>query len=100
MNRWAYKDGVHLDFIRPGKPVENGYYVIPFTKSSQAPANCVSQDDGARLVDFVGNPLWMKRWSYLFPGMENSPRADVPVADRVSGRPASQNAMPAESCTR
>jgi putative transposase len=22
---WAYKNGVHLDFIRPGKPVENGY---------------------------------------------------------------------------
>jgi putative transposase len=25
MDLWAYKNGVHLDFIRPGKPVENGY---------------------------------------------------------------------------
>ena len=24
MDLWAYKNGVHLDFIRPGKPVENG----------------------------------------------------------------------------
>ncbi len=22
---WAYSKGVHLDFIRPGRPVENGY---------------------------------------------------------------------------
>ncbi len=25
MDLWAYQNGVHLDFIRPGKPVENGY---------------------------------------------------------------------------
>ncbi len=25
MDLWANKNGVHLDFIRPGKPVENGY---------------------------------------------------------------------------
>ena len=25
MELWAYKNGAHLDFIRPGKPVENGY---------------------------------------------------------------------------
>jgi putative transposase len=25
MDLWAYENGVHLDFIRPGKPVENGY---------------------------------------------------------------------------
>ncbi len=25
MDLWAYNNGVHLDFIRPGKPVENGY---------------------------------------------------------------------------
>ena len=25
MDLWAYKNGVHLDFIRPGKPVESGY---------------------------------------------------------------------------
>jgi putative transposase len=25
MDLWAYKNGVHLDFIRPGEPVENGY---------------------------------------------------------------------------
>ncbi|AXC16084.1 Mobile element protein (plasmid) [Acidisarcina polymorpha] len=25
MDLWAYKNGVHLDFIRPGKSVENGY---------------------------------------------------------------------------
>jgi putative transposase len=25
MDLWAYKNGVHLDFIRPGKTVENGY---------------------------------------------------------------------------
>jgi len=25
MDAWAYKHGVKLDFIRPGKPVENGY---------------------------------------------------------------------------
>lgn len=24
LDLWAYKNGVHLDFIRPGKPVENG----------------------------------------------------------------------------
>jgi integrase-like protein len=25
MDQWAYWNGVHLDFIRPGRPVENGY---------------------------------------------------------------------------
>jgi putative transposase len=25
MDLWAYSHGVHLDFIRPGRPVENGY---------------------------------------------------------------------------
>jgi putative transposase len=25
MDGWAYRRGVQLDFIRPGKPVENGY---------------------------------------------------------------------------
>ena len=25
MERWSYQSGVKLDFIRPGKPVENGY---------------------------------------------------------------------------
>ena len=25
MEAWAYRTGVKLDFIRPGKPVENGY---------------------------------------------------------------------------
>ena len=25
MDAWAYRHGVHLDFIRPGRPVENGY---------------------------------------------------------------------------
>jgi len=24
MDAWAYHHGVYLDFIRPGKPVENG----------------------------------------------------------------------------
>ena len=25
MDAWAYRHGVQLEFIRPGKPVENGY---------------------------------------------------------------------------
>jgi putative transposase len=25
LDLWAYKNSVHLDFIRPGRPVENGY---------------------------------------------------------------------------
>ena len=25
LNEWAYGHGIELDFIRPGKPVENGY---------------------------------------------------------------------------
>jgi putative transposase len=25
LDLWAYRNGVHLDFIRPGRPVENGY---------------------------------------------------------------------------
>ena len=25
MDLWAYQNRVHLDFIRPGRPVENGY---------------------------------------------------------------------------
>jgi putative transposase len=25
MEAWAYQYGVQLDFIRPGRPVENGY---------------------------------------------------------------------------
>jgi transposase InsO family protein len=25
MDLWAYQNNVHLDFIRPGRPIENGY---------------------------------------------------------------------------
>ena len=25
MDAWSYQYGVHLDFIRPGKPIDNGY---------------------------------------------------------------------------
>jgi putative transposase len=25
LDHWAYRNGIHLDFIRPGRPVENGY---------------------------------------------------------------------------
>jgi putative transposase len=25
LDHWAYRNGVHLDFIQPGRPVENGY---------------------------------------------------------------------------
>ncbi|GAB1722875.1 MAG: hypothetical protein NTNFB01_17710 [Nitrospira sp.] len=25
MDAWAYRHDIHLDFIRPGKPVENGF---------------------------------------------------------------------------
>jgi putative transposase len=25
MDAWTYRHGVKLDFIRPGKPMENGY---------------------------------------------------------------------------
>jgi putative transposase len=25
LDKWAYENGVHLDFIRPGKPVENAF---------------------------------------------------------------------------
>jgi putative transposase len=25
MDEWAYRRGVKLDFIRPGKPAENGF---------------------------------------------------------------------------
>jgi putative transposase len=25
MDAWAYRHGIQLDFIRPGKPVENGF---------------------------------------------------------------------------
>jgi transposase InsO family protein len=25
MDAWSYQYGVHLEFIRPGKPVDNGY---------------------------------------------------------------------------
>lgn len=74
--------------------------VIPFTKASQAPASRVIQDEATLLIDSASNLRWMKQRSYLFTGIENSRRADVPVADEVSGRLASQNAMPAESCTR
>jgi hypothetical protein len=38
MDLWAYKNGVHLNFIRPGKPVEN-----VTSKASTAAAGRVSE---------------------------------------------------------
>jgi len=25
MDAWSYQYGVHLEYIRPGKPIDNGY---------------------------------------------------------------------------
>jgi len=45
LDEWAYRRGVALDFIRPGKPTENGYIELTYTPFSNVPCDVASDRD-------------------------------------------------------
>jgi putative transposase len=43
MEIWAYQTGVKLDFIRPGRPVQNGYFQVGLTPKSETFGNVTTR---------------------------------------------------------
>jgi putative transposase len=73
MDVWAYKNGVHLDFIRPGKPVENGY-IESF--NGKLRDECLNVEIFFTLAD-------ARRKLHLWQRDYNHPRPHSALADRT-----------------
>ena len=72
MDLWAYKNGVHLDFIRPGKPVENGY-IESF--NGKLRDECLNVEIFFTLADARRKlHLWRRDYNHLCAGGPNSGR--------------------------
>jgi putative transposase len=95
MDLWAYKNGVHLDFIRPGKPVENGY-IESF--NGKLRDECLNVEvfftlaDGRRKL-----ALWRHDYNHYRPHSALADRTPAEFAVRWSGgkdgdQAASENA--------
>ena len=66
LDHWAYRNGVHLNFIRPGRPMENGY-IESFNTGD--PSNFVAgvERQAARRVPERGGVLQPARTQKLSP---------------------------------
>jgi putative transposase len=65
MDRWAHSRGIRLDFIRPGKPVENGFIESFNCRLRDEPLNAsifVSLDDARRKL-----ALWREDFNQVRP---------------------------------
>ena len=81
MALWAYKNGVHLDFIPPGKPVENGY-IERFQRQATGRV--------PRRGDFLSNVADARRQLHLWRQDYNHHRPHSALSDR----PPRQSSLP------
>ena len=75
MDLWAYSNGIHLDFIRPGRPVENGYFE---SFNGKPRDKCVNVDVFFTLADARGK---LERWHRDY----NHQRPHSALDDRTPG---------------
>jgi putative transposase len=90
MDAWAYEHGVRLDFIRPGKPVENGF-IESF--NGRLRDECLNTHLFWNIED-ARKKLEQWRWDYNHQ-RPHSALANLPpaafAAGTVSGQPQDQN---------
>jgi putative transposase len=83
MDLWAYNNGVHLDFIRPGKPVENGY-IESF--NGRLRDECLNVEVFFTLADARRKlALWRHDYNHHRPHSALADRTPVEFAVRWSG---------------
>ena len=83
MDLWAYKNGVHLDFIRPGKPVENGY-IESF--NGKLRDECLNVEIFFTLADARRKlHLWRRDYNHHRPHSALADRTPAEFAARCSG---------------
>jgi putative transposase len=83
MDHWAYTNGVHLDFIRPGKPVENGY-IESF--NGRLRDECLNVEVFFSLADARRKlELWRHDYNHQRPHSALADRTPAEFADICSG---------------
>ena len=90
MDHWAYNNGVHLDFIRPGRPVENGY-IERF--NGKLREECLNVDVFFSLTDARRKlALWLHDYNYHRPHSALADRTPAEFAAVCSGGNDGDNA--------
>lgn len=75
MDHWAYSTGVHLDFIRPGRPVENGY-IESF--NGRLRDECLNIEEFFSLADARRKlALWLHDYNLLYCLLELVQRTGI-----------------------
>ena len=83
MDHWAYSNGVHLDFIRPGRPVENGY-IESF--NGRLRDECLNVEVFFSLVDARRKlALWLHDYNHHRPHSALADRTPAEFAAICSG---------------
>jgi putative transposase len=83
MDLWAYRNGVHLDFIRPGKPVENGY-IESF--NGKLRNECLNVEVFFTLADARRKlHLWRRDYNHYRPHSALADRTPAEFASTCSG---------------
>ena len=83
MDHWAYKNGIHLDFIRPGRPVENGY-IESF--NGKLRDKCLNVEIFFTLADARQKlDVWHRDYNYYRPHSALADRTPAEFAAACSG---------------
>jgi putative transposase len=83
MDHWAYTNGVHLDFIRPGRPVENGY-IESF--NGRLRDECLNAEVFFSLADARRKlSLWLHDYNHRRPHSALADRTPAEFAAACSG---------------
>ena len=85
MDAWAYRRGVRLDFIRPGKPTENGH--IESFNGRPSPLLGVLLRDGQRFPNsgLLPRSHITETWPLLAASYDENLPPETVKARRVSG---------------
>lgn len=83
MDHWAYLNGVHLDFIRPGRPVENAY-IESF--NGRLRDECLNVEVFFSLADARRKlAIWLHDYNHHRPHSALADRTPAEFADICSG---------------
>jgi len=92
MDLWAYTNGVHLDFIRPGRPVEDGY-IERF--NGRLRDDCLNVEVLFTLADARRKlALWLHDYNYNRPHSALADRTPAEFAAICSGGGGHQSDKP------